>query len=453
MIPLSSRSVGRPVTFLTTAVLLLCAALLLLYREGKALTLIASVSTKWKTKGGLKWSAEKVALERTTTNLEETREEEADKNGIQDSPELQERQSRVEPSLNQRLSLQPASPNSAVQLYCDDPSDCWEPQDLSGTWIELDHAGENSAGNETRSSNHCPGWGFGQLCDNGYARNVECPAERGKLAYHDQYIWMAEGLPFFNATKTCSLLGSRLVLLIGDSTMGQTASTLINQLLPGGCQDRIHYRRADTLVKKHLGTVTLEQQLRRRLPGMNRGPHWKKAVEKNQPDIVIFSFGAHVYGENRWKDAFDEVVNGMMAYNDDIKSLANATEKATSASPRQRVQFVYKTISPGGCSKTISSLRPDLAARNFTHYLFNHGTFYGRDMYALARLKQLQWPVLDMRMLYARTDSHPSSRFWPHNKKDCLHWCTPGPLDVVATLFQERLEHELRLETEELYSN
>ena len=167
---------------------------------------------------------------------------------------------------------------------------------------------------------------------------------------------------------------------------------------------------------------------------MNRGPHWYRSVDSYKPDIVVFGLGAHIFGEKRWKDAFNEVIQGM----DDYRTkLLNKTS--------QQIRFVYKTIQPGGCSREISPLSPDETARTFSEYSFQHRYFYGRDMYALARLKQIKWiPFMDMRMLYSRTDSHPSSR--SRSNKDCLHLCTPGPLDVAADVFQDLLAHELRIE-------
>jgi len=342
-------------------------------------------------------------------------------------------------SLNQRLSLRRALPESAVQRYCGDPNDCWEPNDLAGTWVLDDDIIIDDTNSTARKETHnkCPGWNFGQLCeDNGYARNVECPAAGNVLAFVDHYHWEAKGLLPFDATESCRLLGNRTVLMIGDSTMGQTASTLINRLLPAGCQAQVGFQLADTLVKSYLGQETLQEEdasAKSRL-AMNRGPHWLKPVQNQQPDIVFFSLGAHIYGEDRWKAAFDNVVDGMVKHKAKVMNETSRT-----------IHFVYKTQSPGGCSRDISTLLPDEAARAFSDYLpeYNHAMFYGRDLYALARLKKLQWPAMDLRMLYARTDSHVSSRFWPGEKMDCLHLCTPGPLDVAADLFQELLMHEL----------
>ena len=54
---------------------------------------------------------------------------------------------------------------------------------------------------------------------------------------HDEYEWQSPFLhPSFDPVETCTTLGNRTALFIGDSTMAQTASTLMNSLLPGKCQ-------------------------------------------------------------------------------------------------------------------------------------------------------------------------------------------------------------------------
>jgi len=119
----------------------------------------------------------------------------------------------------------------------------------------------------------------------------------------------------------------------------------------------------------------------------------------------------------------------------------------------RQIHFVYKTTVPGGCTRGIQPGPPDDAGRNFTtdylQYAHQHAMFYGRDLYVLAKLKKLNWPSMDMRMLYSRTDSHPgvSRNVGNTRKRDCLHMCSPGPIDIAADLFQELLSHELRLET------
>jgi len=89
----------------------------------------------------------------------------------------------------------------------------------------------------------------------------------------DKYDWKNDSLDPFDAIKTCEVLGNRTVLLIGDSTMGQTASTLMNRIKAGGRIDQIQFGEADTLTKKNMGHL-------------NRGFTWSQHVERVNPDIM-----------------------------------------------------------------------------------------------------------------------------------------------------------------------
>lgn len=300
-------------------------------------------------------------------------------------------------------NLHPAPVNATTLPYCN-TTNCMEPDDIKGEWVLRSI--------HTVSRNECAGWKLGKRCENGYAYNIECKA------YTDHYQWVGQDMDSFSAVESCQLLGNRTVLLVGDSTMGQTFSALSNRHHPF-CSDRFVFALADTLVNREMGVF-------------NRGDHWTHYVESIQPDLVIFGVGAHVYGEVTWKDTFEELIVGMTAYNEQPNT--------------KTIPFIYKTHVPGGCSNEIRYPNAvDEAARSFNEYQHQHGEFYGRDLYAISRLRQLGWPVLDMRMLYARSDSHPSSASWPGNRRkaDCLHMCSPGPLDVVADVFQQYLQDEM----------
>lgn len=79
--------------------------------------------------------------------------------------------------------------------------------------------------------------------------------------FRDQYKWVSEDyLPEFDASATCQLLGNRTVLMIGDSTMQQAASTLMNMVFAAGCQTQMMFAAADTLIGEPMG-------------GLNRGQH------------------------------------------------------------------------------------------------------------------------------------------------------------------------------------
>ena len=203
----------------------------------------------------------------------------------------------------------------------------------------------------------------------------------------------------------CDLIGKRKVMFIGDSTMEQTASTFMNAVFPSGCQEQVVMALADTLVGRPFGH-------------MNRGKAWTSYVEEHNPDIVVLSVGAHVYSypqveEGSFDIIVDEVITKILEYR--------------TTSPQ--LQVIWKTLQPGGCTRNMAD--PVV----FEH---NWGTFRGRDERAIRRLSLFNVPILDLRMLHNRSDAHISSHDNPYaDKHDCLHFCIPGPLDVVPVLMQE----------------
>ncbi|KAL7465183.1 hypothetical protein ACHAXS_005526 [Conticribra weissflogii] len=240
--------------------------------------------------------------------------------------------------------------------------------------------------------------------------------------FKDQYIWRSPGLSIrFDPIETCSLLRDRNVLFIGDSTMSQTATTLMNALIPGRCQTQIAFGSSDTLVGRPYGH-------------WNRGSPWVDYVNRLRPEIVFVTAGAHISDDKGFREIVDEVLYDMK------EMLLNKTFANTI--------LAWKTQQPGGCTHDI--LFPhnpaSFAAENISDFLelkYNWGQFYQRDLFLISRLQQVGIPYLDMRMLYSRTDAHVSSR---GNKKygDCLHLCAPGPLDVVARLFHQFLVNNLQ---------
>mmetsp|Transcript_49360 Transcript_49360/g.56951 ORF Transcript_49360/g.56951 Transcript_49360/m.56951 type:complete len:81 (-) Transcript_49360:104-346(-) len=69
--------------------------------------------------------------------------------------------------------------------------------------------------------------------------------------FKDEYV--VDNLPTWNASAVCSKLGSRRVLMIGDSTMAQMGATLMNAVRPGGCQTQFTFMAGDTLINKKNG--------------------------------------------------------------------------------------------------------------------------------------------------------------------------------------------------------
>jgi len=172
---------------------------------------------------------------------------------------------------------------------------------------------------------------------------------------------------------------------------------------------------------------------------MNRGKRWIEWVsgfsdslpelhDSLYPDIVILSSGGHISGNN---DAtFMHVVDQVLKEIDEIKEMS------------PDIAIVWKTQSPGTCTMDIKS--PQNATEAFDtspdwHFRWNYNRFRDRDLMLLSKLQERGLPYLDMRPLYSRSDGHVSSNLAPNRQTDCLHMCIPGPLDIIARLFDRFL--------------
>ncbi|CAJ1959024.1 unnamed protein product [Cylindrotheca closterium] len=314
-------------------------------------------------------------------------------------------------------------------------------QPLTGRWV---HVGRN----RTFHAPVCCGWDRGAFRrfpkECGYQKRK--PIEgfyRGSAAndvytqmggnacrdasFLDEWEWQDPALLPFKSQLTCQKLANRTVLLLGDSTMLQTATTLMNALKSGGCAPQIMVQKADTLIKEDLGRL-------------NRGLYWMDAVRSYEPDIVIVNSCHHI--ARNAMDDYQKVLHQVQA--DILDWNRNTTSKHN-----KKTAFVWKTANPGGCSdKPLFPDDPLLAARtrNFSfapdytrHY---HHVTFERDQYACnhwtgSKQEMANTFVLDMRMLYSRSDAHPGKNGFIG---DCLHYKSPGPLDVIAPLFQQLLD-------------
>jgi hypothetical protein len=174
--------------------------------------------------------------------------------------------------------------------------------------------------------------------------------------------------------------------MIGDSTMLQTASTLMNALFPGGCQTQLFAVYGDTPVNRVMG-------------GFNRGREWVHTVKwhfvnSTESGIVILTAGAHVVNN---RSNFEIVMNYVIEGSKEIKQIY------------PNMQIVWKTQQPAGCTQKISS-------EIFSGNDYNHNLFYERDVYTLSVLPHHGIHVIDMRMLYYSSDAHRPFA------NDCLHF-------------------------------
>ena len=229
--------------------------------------------------------------------------------------------------------------------------------------------------------------------------------------------WFSPNLPsYWDARKSCQLLNNRRVLILGDSTVNQAAAVLSGAFHDGGCGETIQFSYADTLVGREMGS-------------MNRGEHWLTLVQKYDfPDIVIIGVSAHIHTDANFTIVVNEIV-------DNILSLRKSHPELT---------VVWKTSSPAGCTDKPSTLHPLDAGQlyEWSPKDWNYGAqFYDRDTRMIKKMVDIGVPILDNRMLYGRSDAHIGGRY------DCIHFCLPGPMDVLPLLIQMLLERNFEPST------
>lgn len=154
---------------------------------------------------------------------------------------------------------------------------------------------------------------------------------------------------------------------------------------------------------------------------MNRGLYWTDAIMKQNPDIVVFSSGPHIYGDGNYTRLHDSVLA-------DIAVLRRATN----------ITFVWKTQQAAGCTAEMpTTLHPFEAARQLPQVAdleYNHKEFFRRDSESIRRMQQHNVAFADLRMLYSRSDAHMMAN------RDCLHFCSPGPLEIFPVVLHRLLK-------------
>jgi hypothetical protein len=111
----------------------------------------------------------------------------------------------------------------------------------------------------------------------------------------EKYTWTPTQceLTVWNSTLFCSLLGNRTVLLVGDSTMQQTASTLMSMVAVGGgeCGPQITFGRSD-----FVGFSARQQH------------SFPELCDRYNPQIAIIALGAHIADEGDFYDMHRRVI-------------------------------------------------------------------------------------------------------------------------------------------------
>lgn len=253
-------------------------------------------------------------------------------------------------------------------------------------------------------------------------RGCECDHRLGQNKVHDREKWAWSpsdcALQQWDASQFCQVLQNRSILMVGDSTMEQSAATLIAMVLAAeeymvGCASRLSYARSDYLIWERFG----------------KEKTWVQNMDKESPDILILTAGAWL------EDTGDmETV---------LNSITREIDLRRSKSGRVPV-ILWKTQNPGhfDCHAFTAPITPgeENALNRSSAHKYNWHLHKKFDAQARLAMMSINGSTIDMSPMYYRPDSHPGSIMPPGG--DCLHYCMAGPLDLFPQLLFHKLMHD-----------
>jgi hypothetical protein len=236
-----------------------------------------------------------------------------------------------------------------------------------------------------------------------------------RTAEHIRWKWVPHApcsLDTWSAARFCENLGTRRLLMIGDSVGEQIAAAVHNYVVWGGgtCAGQLFFGHSDTLTGRLYGH-------------MGRGGSWSRYLDSVRPDIVIVNAGAHVSKREQLMEVMEDV-------------FAEFTALTAPGGGYPGLKLVWRTHTGAGKgtgSAPLSGMPAELglwkAYKKGDGYQWEEMEQW--DNVALDFWRARNVSVLDLRPLWMRLDAH----------SDGMHFCLPGPLlmavQVLSTLLAE----------------
>lgn len=270
-------------------------------------------------------------------------------------------------------------------------------------------------------------WGFEHpeiLSSGGHACTCdEADNTRLTKSKREKYIWRPNNcqLRLWNATLFCEVLGDRTIIMIGDSTMQQSAGTLMAMLQSahprGMCSEKIIFGRSNDLSAFDIVDY----------------------MTRYKPSYTILNAGAHFYAPSDYYKKMHESMDAIRKYEKETYMyvnplLFNNSESGdmeelnfiqyTTEKPKDH-RFVWKTMNPAHLHCDNYTEPTNIYKVPTADDKFGWAWFHVYDKMMLKLAVEYGLDVIDMRPLYLRPDAHPGHRAWQW-KEDCLHFCMPG---------------------------
>lgn len=274
----------------------------------------------------------------------------------------------------------------------------WGANGLEHQWSTDDCGWANRAGEVLHS-------GHGIYYEQAGGNACSCDLADDKMrSVSDREKWewvpLSCDLVEWNATLFCELLGNRTILLAGDSTMRQTGQALMSMTRHGtqrgdGCQNQIWNNHDNEL------TSSFEH------------------ADNMNVNVMVFSLGAHQWQSRKIFEAA-------------LEHAENSINMLRAKKGDEAPIFIWKSINPGhvdcvknGGLSNYTKVRSEWSEDD-TYYWYQFPRF---DSYAKKWAIRNQVDIIDMSPLQYRQDAH----------SDCLHFCTPGPLDIFSEIMLTKL--------------
>jgi hypothetical protein len=251
-----------------------------------------------------------------------------------------------------------------------------------------------------------------------------------------RYEWKPKNceLIAWSSKLFCKTIGDRKVLFIGDSTMAQTHATLASMIYQSSELQSLEQRKAclEQVIFQHSDHLVYHT-------GEWRGMPLIDTVRKANfsYDLIVMGTGPHFdYKETGSMEKPSYASYFFPKLSDEMEVIKETTARQN---PPRKVSFYWKTENTGhpSCSsseKPLSILenKEEMLTPSKHHWIKT----YQMNQLIRNRSKEFDLQILNMEPLYLRPDAHPSS------KQDCLHYCTPGPLNYFPRIFLQGLVNE-----------
>eukprot|EP01031_Cornospumella_fuschlensis_P025480 gene25480-30762_t len=294
----------------------------------------------------------------------------------------------------------------------------WDSEDWKNPQMHYDCGKDDLSGQKLilmrgRTDINLPTGGYGCSCDRMHF-------QRFTVSERERWEWKTIGCETlqWNASQFCDLLGPRKVVFVGDSTMVQSGVTVANMIrggvVQGPCSPQIYIYRMNTALDELNDLKTLLRNV--------------------QPHVVVVGFGAHYHNVSTHATEISLFFEEMDQFRKN--HLAN------------KPMLIWKTINfpHFNCANFIRPTRVYPSRPDDVEDNYQWTDFFAFDDIATKAAHAHDFMVMNMSMLHLRPDGHPELNALPLAYKggDCLHYCLPGPLNIVATM----LFHVLYLNTQ-----